>query len=208
MNVQKFLKRLFDTVVAVFALTILSPVLILVGLAVLMMMGRPLLFRQVRPGYRGEPIEILKFRTMRNLSGPDGLPLPDRDRMTWLGTLLRRTSLDELPQFWNILRGDLSLVGPRPLLMAYLPLYTSEQARRHEVRPGITGWAQVHGRNTLSWEDKFRYDVWYVDNWSLWLDIKIIAMTVVKVISGDGVRGQTDVTQVPFNECGPHKPNS
>ena len=153
-------------------------------------MGGPVLFRQFRSGYRAKPFTLYKFRTMREAYGLDGAPRPDADRLTWLGRLLRRTSLDELPQLWNVLRGDLSLVGPRPLLMQYLPLYTPEQARRHDVKPGITGWAQVNGRNAIDWEEKFRLDAWYVDNWSLWLDAKILAMTLVKVLRREGISGQ------------------
>ena len=145
-------------------------------------MGRPVLFRQVRPGYRARPFTLMKFRTMREARDSLGRPLPDSDRLMKFGRFLRRTSLDELPQLWNVLRGEMSLVGPRPLLMEYLPLYSPEQARRHLVRPGITGWAQVNGRNVIGWDEKFRYDVWYVDHWSLWLDLKVLLRTVRHVL--------------------------
>ena len=157
------------------------PVMLLTALAVWIFLGRPLLFTQTRPGLHGKPFQLVKFRTLSNATDMEGKPLADDKRMTRFGTLLRKTSLDELPELWNVLRGDMSLVGPRPLLMEYLPLYTPEQMRRHDVRPGITGWAQVKGRNALSWEERFRLDVWYVDNHSLWLDIKILALTVITV---------------------------
>ena len=162
------------------------------------MMGRPVFFRQIRPGYRTKPFTLYKFRTMREAYDADGTPRPDAERLTRLGRLLRHTSLDELPQLWNVLRGDLSLVGPRPLLMQYLPLYTPEQARRHDVRPGITGWAQVNGRNAIGWEQKFDLDTWYVDHWTLGLDIKILAMTVIKVLNMEGISGKGEATMAPF----------
>jgi lipopolysaccharide/colanic/teichoic acid biosynthesis glycosyltransferase len=161
-------------------------------------MGSPVLFRQVRPGRYCRLFTLFKFRTMRNTTAPEGAPLPDTERLTPLGTFLRRTSLDELPQLWNVLRGDLSLVGPRPLLPEYLDRYTTIQARRHEVRPGITGWAQVNGRNALSWEDKFALDVWYVDNWNLWLDLRILWLTLIKVLRREGIQAADHATMPEF----------
>lgn len=193
------IKRGIDLVAALTSLVILTPAIVAVALAVRLTMGRPVLFRQVRPGYRTHPFTLYKFRTMCDAYGFDGEPLPDAERLTLLGRFLRRTSLDELPQLWNVLRGDLSLVGPRPLLMQYLPLYTPEQARRHELRPGITGWAQVNGRNAIGWDEKFRFDVWYVDHWSLWLDLKILALTVVKVFRCEGISGHGAATMTPFS---------
>lgn len=181
------IKRLLDLIVALVGLVLLAPVLIVVALAILATMGRPILFRQVRPGYQGRPFTLCKFRTMREAFNPDGSPLPAADRLNRLGRFLRATSLDEIPQLWNVFRGEMSLVGPRPLLMQYLPLYTPEQARRHDVAPGITGWAQVNGRNAISWEEKFRHDVWYIENWSLLLDAKIIMLTLKKVVKREGI---------------------
>jgi len=181
------MKRLFDLAVAGAALLLLWPVLALVALAVRLHLGSPVFFRQVRPGRHGRPFTIIKFRTMHHAVGPDGKPLPDCDRLTRFGRFLRASSLDELPELVNVLRGDMSLVGPRPLLMAYLDRYTPRQARRHEVRPGITGWAQVNGRNAISWEEKLEYDVWYVDNRTLALDLKILWMTLGSVFRADGV---------------------
>jgi len=174
------------------------PVLIAISGAIGLSMGFPLLFRQIRPGYKSKPFILYKFRTMREANGPDGAPLPDAERLTVLGRFLRLTSLDELPQLWNVLRGDLSLVGPRPLLMQYLALYTPEQARRHEVKPGITGWAQVNGRNAISWEEKFSYDVWYVDHSSLWLDLKILMLTLTKVLRQSGITQVGHATMPEF----------
>ncbi len=191
-------RRLIEVVVAVAGLLALAPILALVALAIRLSMGRPVFFRQVRPGWRGKPFELVKFRTMRDADGPDGRPLPDGDRLTRLGAFLRSSSLDELPQLWNVIKGDLSLVGPRPLLVDYLPLYTSEQARRHEVRPGITGWAQVHGRNAVGWEERFRLDVWYVDHASLALDLKILILTVARVIRREGVSAAGAATMPRF----------
>ncbi len=181
------LKRAFDFTAALALILLLSPVIVATALAIAWRMGLPVLFRQLRPGLHGRPFRVLKFRTMVDAEGADGQPLPDGARLTPLGRMLRRFSLDELPQLFNVLRGDMSLVGPRPLLMEYLPLYSAEQMRRHEVRPGITGWCQVNGRNALSWEDKFALDVWYVDHHTFWLDMKILAMTAGKVFSGSGV---------------------
>jgi lipopolysaccharide/colanic/teichoic acid biosynthesis glycosyltransferase len=195
---NRTLKRIIDVLAAAAGLVVLAPVLAAVALLIRLRMGGPVLFRQARPGLRGRPFVLYKFRTMREAVGPDGAPRPDAERLTALGRSLRRTSLDELPQLWNVLRGDLSLVGPRPLLAEYLPLYTPEQARRHEVRPGITGWAQVHGRNAIGWDEKFRRDVWYVDHWSLGLDAKILALTVVKVLRREGISARGAATMPPF----------
>lgn len=192
------MKRLFDILVAVLALVLFAlPLLSLIWL-VRSKLGSPVFFRQVRPGLRGQPFQMVKFRTMTDERGPDGQLLPDAERLTPFGRFLRASSLDELPELWNVLRGDMSLVGPRPLLMEYLPLYSPEQARRHEVRPGITGWAQVNGRNALSWEDKFKLDVWYVDHRSLWLDIRILWLTVKKVLVREGVSAQGEATMPKF----------
>ncbi len=192
------MKRLFDLVLSILGLLALAlPLLGLVWL-VRRKLGSPVFFRQVRPGLNGKPFEMVKFRTMTCELGPDGQLLPDAVRLTPFGRFLRATSLDELPELWNVLKGDMSLVGPRPLLMEYLPLYTPEQARRHEVRPGITGWAQVNGRNALSWEDKFQLDVWYVDHRSLWLDIKILWLTVKKVLVRDGISAAGEATMPKF----------
>ena len=186
-GVRPIAKRGIDVIFSLTALLILLPVMAVVVVAIRLTMGRPVFFRQLRPGYRKKPFVLYKFRTMREAHNADGAPRPDAERLTRLGQLLRHTSLDELPQLWNVLRGDLSLVGPRPLLMHYLPLYTPEQARRHDVKPGITGWAQVNGRNAISWEDKFSYDVWYVEHWSLWLDLKILILTLIKVTRQTGI---------------------
>ncbi len=186
------MKRAFDVCVAALGLVLLSPVLAAIALLVRCTLGSPIVFRQQRPGLGARPFTLYKFRTMRQ-AGPG---VSDADRMTRLGMRLRSTSLDELPELWNVLRGDMSLVGPRPLLMQYLPLYTPEQARRHEVRPGITGWAQVNGRNAISWKEKFRLDVWYVDHQSFWLDLRILARTVWRVLSREGISepGQATMT--------------
>ncbi len=192
------IKRLIDLMATSLVLILFAPVMALVGLAIRLTIGGPVLFRQVRPGYRARPFPLYKFRTMTEAYDDNGTPRPDVERLTRLGGLLRRASLDELPQLWNVLRGDLSLVGPRPLLMHYLPLYTPEQARRHDVRPGITGWAQVHGRNAIGWEQKFELDTWYVDHWTLGLDIKILAMTVLKVLNMEGISGKGEATMAPF----------
>jgi lipopolysaccharide/colanic/teichoic acid biosynthesis glycosyltransferase len=192
------LKRAFDLVTAAAALMLLAPVLAIVALMVWGRMGSPVLFRQMRPGLNGRPFEMVKFRTMRDAPGPDGTPLPDADRLPPFGRWLRATSLDELPELWNVLRGEMSLVGPRPLLMEYLPLYSPEQARRHEVRPGITGWAQVNGRNALTWKRKFELDVWYVDRHNLWLDVKIIVMTLGRILKRDGISASGSATAEKF----------
>lgn len=192
------LKRVFDFLAALLLVLALSPVMLGVALLIAWRMGRPVLFRQQRPGWHGHPFEVLKFRTMSDTAGPDGSPLPDEARLTRLGAALRRLSLDELPQLLNVLKGDMSLVGPRPLLMEYLPLYTAEQMRRHELRPGITGWTQVSGRNALSWEEKFALDVWYVDHRSFWLDLKILARTAGRVFTGSGVSKEGFATTEKF----------
>ena len=196
------MKRLLDAAIAAAGILMLAPVLLATGLAVRLLLGSPVLFRQLRPGLHGRPFAMLKFRTMRDAVNPRGEPLPDAERLTRFGRLLRATSLDELPELWNVLRGEMSLVGPRPLLMEYLPLYTPEQARRHEVRPGITGWAQVNGRNAISWEDKFRLDVWYVDHRSLWLDLKILFLTLKKVFVREGISQEDHVTADKFRGSG------
>ena len=188
------MKHFFDLVMAVPSVIILSSVFILIGFFVRMKIGSPVLFKQVRPGLHGRPFVIYKFRTMTDGRDEDGVLLPDGERLTRLGRFLRKTSMDELPELFNVIKGDMSIVGPRPLLMQYLDRYTPEQARRHEVKPGITGWAQVNGRNAISWEDKFKLDVWYVDNWSLWMDVKIILMTVMKVLKGEGVSQTGEAT--------------
>lgn len=192
------MKRFFDLLAAAFALLLLGLPLLLLMWLVRRKLGSPVFFRQVRPGLDGKPFEMVKFRTMTDERGPDGELLPDAVRLTSFGRFLRSTSLDELPELWNVLKGDMSLVGPRPLLMEYLPLYTPEQARRHEVRPGVTGWAQVNGRNAISWEEKFELDVWYVDHQSLWLDIKILWLTVKKVLVRDGISAAGEATMSKF----------
>jgi lipopolysaccharide/colanic/teichoic acid biosynthesis glycosyltransferase len=193
------MKRLFDILAAALALSLLCMPLLLVAVLVRFKLGSPVFFRQTRPGLQGKPFQMIKFRTMRDAFDAEGRALPDSERLTAFGQLLRATSLDELPELWNVLKGDMSLVGPRPLLMEYLPLYTPEQARRHAVRPGITGWAQVNGRNAISWDEKFRLDVWYVDNQSFGLDLKIIALTIKKVVRRDGVNASGEATMYRFN---------
>jgi sugar transferase EpsL len=197
-RVQAYLKRVFDIVVSAVALTVLAPVMGLIALLVWRTMGRPVLFRHVRPGLHGKPFVMYKFRTMRDLRDAEGKLLPDEARLTPFGRWLRATSLDELPELVNVLRGEMSLVGPRPLLMEYLERYTPEQARRHEVKPGITGWAQIHGRNNLSWDERFKLDVWYVDNWSLWLDVKILWRTLWMVLRREGISAQGHATMPEF----------
>jgi len=192
------MKRLFDIAASAVAIVLLSPVLIALAAAIRWKLGSPVLFRQQRPGLGGRPFWLLKFRTMTDARGTDGVLLPDSERLTRFGRFLRATSLDELPELFNVLKGDMSLVGPRPLLMQYLERYTPEQARRHEVRPGITGWAQVNGRNAITWEEKFKLDVWYVDNQSLWLDIKIIAMTIWKILKREGISQPGQATMEEF----------
>ena len=192
------MKRTFDLVVALAALILFSPVLIAVALLVAVKLGRPVLFKQVRPGLNGHPFTMLKFRTMLDAQDDQGRPLPDQLRLTRFGKLLRSTSLDELPGLLNVVRGDMSLVGPRPLLMQYLPLYSDEQARRHLVRPGLTGWAQVNGRNSLDWDAKFALDTWYVDHRSFALDLRILWMTVRKVLVREGISAEGEATMRPF----------
>ncbi|MEC7641959.1 sugar transferase [Idiomarina sp.] len=192
------MKRLIDFTVALVALIVASPILLICALLIRLFIGKPVLFKQTRPGLNGQPFNMVKFRTMTNERDEHGNLLPDEKRLTRLGKFLRSTSLDELPELWNVLNGDMSLVGPRPLLMEYLDLYTEEQARRHEARPGITGWAQVNGRNAISWEQKFKLDVWYVDNQSFWLDLKILIITCAKVIKRDGISSQNHVTTENF----------
>ena len=181
------IKRLMDIIGALSGLLVLGPVILLLAVLVRVKLGSPVLFRQARPGMSGSAFEMAKFRTMTDAKDASGELLPDADRLTGFGQFLRSSSLDELPELWNVLKGDMSLVGPRPLLMEYLPLYSERQARRHEVRPGITGWAQVNGRNALSWDEKFELDVWYVENRTLWLDIKILFLTVLKVLKRDDI---------------------
>lgn len=191
-------KRLFDLILTTLIMVVALPLMALIAILVVIKHGSPVLFRQMRPGYRGVPYQLVKFRTMSDARGSDGEPLPDEQRITSLGRFLRSTSLDELPELFSVMRGEMSLVGPRPLLIQYLERYTPEQARRHDVLPGITGWAQVNGRNILNWEDKFRLDVWYVDNWSLWLDIKILALTFWKVITREGISQPGHATAEEF----------
>ncbi|SJM72937.1 sugar transferase [Psychrobacter piechaudii] len=192
------LKRLIDITASSVALVALSPVLAVTAYKVKKDLGSPVLFKQTRPGLNGKPFEMIKFRTMKDATDKDGNLLPDSERLTPFGQKLRSTSLDELPELWNVLKGDMSLVGPRPLLMEYLPLYNSEQARRHNVRPGVTGYAQVNGRNAISWEQKFALDTWYVDNQSLWLDFKILAKTVKQVLIKDGISAEGEATMSKF----------
>ena len=192
------IKRLFDIVGATTALVVLSPVYAATAYNVSKNLGAPVLFRQIRPGLYGKPFEMIKFRSMKDDIDADGNPLEDGARLTSFGKALRNTSLDELPELWNVIKGDMSLVGPRPLLMEYLPLYNDEQARRHDVRPGITGYAQVNGRNAIGWDERFALDTWYVDNQSLWLDIKILFKTVEKVIIKDGISAEGEATMSKF----------
>ena len=191
-------KRAFDIACSVLALVLAIPLMALTAVVVALRLGRPVLFRQMRPGLRGRPFTILKFRTMRDATSIEGGLIPDADRLTPFGSFLRSTSLDELPELWNVLKGDMSLVGPRPLLMEYLPLYTPEQARRHEVRPGITGWAQVNGRNATTWDERLQQDVWYVDNRSFWLDIKILSLTLLTVFRREGINQEGQATMERF----------
>jgi lipopolysaccharide/colanic/teichoic acid biosynthesis glycosyltransferase len=192
------MKRLLDICASLVLLVLLLPVIAVVALGVWLDVGAPVLFRQLRPGLHGEPFTIYKFRTMRGAHSGEFSPSGDEQRLTTFGSWLRTTSLDELPELWNVLRGDMSLVGPRPLLMRYLPLYSPEQMRRHDVRPGLTGWAQVNGRNALSWEDKFSYDVWYVDHRSLWVDLKILLMTARTAFKREGISYENAATMPEF----------
>jgi len=197
MRDQSF-KRLMDIVGSLIGLALSSPLIIVVAIVIYFTMGRPIFFKQIRPGLRGTPFLIYKFRTMLDLRDENGNLLPDEKRLTKIGKFLRNTSLDELPELWNVLKGDMSLVGPRPLLMEYLGRYTPEQARRHNVKPGITGWAQINGRNAISWDEKFKLDLWYVDNWNIFLDLKIIFITLIKVIKREGVSAEGHATMPEF----------
>lgn len=192
------LKRLLDLIIASIALILLSPLYAFVAYKVKKNLGSPVLFRQVRPGLNGKPFEMIKFRTMKDAVDAQGNPLPDSERLTPFGQMLRSTSLDEMPELWNVIKGDMSIVGPRPLLMEYLPLYNAEQAKRHDVRPGMTGHAQVNGRNTISWEEKFKLDTWYVENQSVWLDFKIMLKTVHKVLAKDDINEAGEATMTKF----------
>ena len=192
------LKRLLDIVIASSALVLLSPIYAFVAYKVRKNLGSPVLFRQVRPGLKGKPFEMIKFRSMKDAVDAQGNPLPDSERLTPFGQMLRYSSLDEMPELWNVIKGEMSLVGPRPLLMEYLPLYNEQQAKRHNVRPGITGYAQVNGRNAISWEKKFELDTWYVENRSLWLDFKIMLKTVQKVLSKDDISAEGEATMSKF----------
>ena len=192
------IKRIFDITVATTALVALSPVYAITAYKVSKNLGSPVLFRQTRPGLEGKPFEMIKFRSMKDATDAEGNPLPDSERLTPFGQALRDTSLDELPELWNVIKGEMSLVGPRPLLVEYLPLYNDEQSRRHKVRPGLTGYAQVNGRNAISWDKKFELDTWYVDNQSLWLDIKILIKTVKKVLVKDDISADGEATMSKF----------
>lgn len=196
------MKRLIDILSSAFLLVVLAPLIIVTAIVVWSTLGRPVLFRQIRPGLHGRPFRLYKFRTMTDARAPDGEPLPDEQRLTRAGKFLRRASLDELPQLINVLKGDMSLVGPRPLLMEYLPLYSPRQAKRHDVRPGITGWAQVKGRNALTWEERLELDAWYVEHASLALDLKILLLTVRQAMSGHGVSAEGHATMPKFTGSG------
>jgi sugar transferase EpsL len=192
------IKRFIDVTIALVVGLLASPLLAVLFVLVRIKLGSPVLFAQVRPGMHGKPFQMLKFRTMTTMTDSFGNLLPDAERLTAFGKFLRSTSLDELPELWNVLKGDMSLVGPRPLLMEYLPLYSEEQARRHEVRPGITGWAQINGRNAIGWDEKFKLDVWYVDNQAFWLDVRILWLTAQKVVQREGVSAQGEATMPKF----------
>ena len=192
------MKRVIDILGASCGLLLLLPVLVIVTFKIHRALGSPILFHQIRPGLHGKPFQMIKFRTMHDKTDADGQLLPDAERLTKLGLFLRASSIDELPELWNVLKGEMSLVGPRPLLMEYLPLYSAEQARRHEIRPGVTGWAQVNGRNAISWDEKLALDVWYVNNQSVWLDMKIIWLTIRKVIKRDGISASGEATISKF----------
>lgn len=199
------LKRALDIIIASAALALLSPVYFIVARKVKKNLGSPVLFRQVRPGLNGKPFEMIKFRSMKDAVDAQGHALPDSERLTPFGKMLRATSLDEMPELWNVIKGDMSIVGPRPLLMEYLPLYNEEQAKRHNVRPGMTGHAQVNGRNAISWEEKFKLDSWYVENQSLWLDFKIMLKTVKKVLAKEDISAEGEVTVTKFTGTPEHK---
>lgn len=192
------LKRLLDIIIASIALILLSPLYFYVAHKVKKNLGSPVLFRQIRPGLHGKPFEMIKFRSMKDAVDAQGNPLPDSERLTPFGKMLRSSSLDEMPELWNVIKGDMSIVGPRPLLMEYLPLYNQEQAKRHLVRPGMTGHAQVNGRNAISWEEKFKLDTWYVENQSIWLDFKIMFKTVHKVLAKDDISAEGEATMTKF----------
>ena len=192
------MKRILDIIIASIALILLSPLYAFVAYKVKKNLGSPVLFRQVRPGLHGKPFEMIKFRTMKDAVDEQGDPLPDSERLTPFGQMLRSTSLDEMPELWNVIKGDMSIVGPRPLLMEYLPLYSPEQAKRHDVRPGMTGHAQVNGRNAIGWEEKFKLDTWYVENQSIWLDFKIMFKTVHKVLAKDDISAEGEATMTKF----------
>ncbi len=192
------MKRFFDIFLSALGLFILAIPMFCVAIAIQVSLGGAPFFRQMRPGLSGYPFEIIKFRTMKDTIGPDGTPLPDVERITRLGSFLRSTSIDELPELWNVLKGDMSLVGPRPLLMEYLPRYSSTQARRHEVRPGVTGWAQINGRNMVNWDEKFKMDIWYVDNQTFLLDLHILWLTIKKVLWRDGISAHGEATMTKF----------
>jgi len=194
----KFGKRIFDFFLALIGLILLSVPMAIIAILLWITSGHPILFTQPRPGKDGQIFKFYKFRTMTDERDSSGNPLPDEERLTAVGQFLRKTSLDELPQLWNVLKGEMSFVGPRPLLVAYLDRYTPEQARRHEVIPGITGWAQINGRNALSWEEKFQLDIWYIDHWNLWLDFKTLALTVIKVLKREGITQINHVTMSEF----------
>ena len=196
------LKRLVDLILGITAVILLSPILLITAILVSQKLGSPIFFTQVRPGKDGKPFKMVKFRTMRDAIDAQGNPLPDAERLTPFGRRLRSTSIDELPELWNVIKGEMSLVGPRPLLMEYLPLYSAEQATRHDLKPGMTGWAQINGRNAISWEDKFKLDTWYVQHQSLWLDIKIMALTVKKVLVRDGISADGEATMTKFTGSG------
>lgn len=192
------LKRLLDLVISSLTLTLLTPILILLIFLVLIDLGRPIFFVQTRPGLKGKPFRMYKFRTMKNCNDQHGNPMDDKDRITRFGSFLRSTSMDELPELFNVIKGDMSLVGPRPLLMEYLSLYSHEQMKRHDTRPGITGWAQINGRNSISWKEKFNLDIWYVNNRNIWLDIKILFLTIFKILARDGISSEGHATMQPF----------
>lgn len=198
------IKRIFDLVLTILGIFLILPLLLILAFFVRVFHGSPLFFVQIRPGQHGKPFKMYKFRTMTNARDAEGNLLPDHERLTSLGKFLRSTSLDEFPELINVLKGDMSLVGPRPLLMEYLPLYSSEQSRRHEVKPGMTGWAQINGRNAIGWDEKFSYDVWYVDNWSIWLDIKILAMTMLNVLLRKGIN-HNETETMPFFQGSSHQ---
>ena len=195
---SKFFKRLFDIIASASGLIILSPVFLILAYLIRKNLGAPVFFTQERPGKDGKPFKMIKFRSMRDAVDNDGNPLPDSERLTPFGKKLRAASLDELPELWNVLKGDMSLVGPRPLLMSYLPLYNDFQFRRHEMRPGVTGWAQVNGRNAISWDEKFAYDIWYIDHFSLWFDMKILFLTIKKVFIKEGISAEGEATMPYF----------